>query len=82
MTCVHTKFELNRMNRLDAIVFTHVHPCTAAKIVYMNLENIKIYKYVISQKQIFSLLQYFPFIVNVWTVKIPPYFLEDKPRLL
>ena len=29
VTCnVHTKFELNRMHRLDAIMFTHIHTHT------------------------------------------------------
>ena len=49
---MHTKFELNRMHSLDAIVFTHIHTHAhihtyiTAKIVQINSGALKTKKYV------------------------------------
>ena len=66
---MRTKFELNRMYRLDAIVFTHIHTQTHThthihtyihtsppKIAQMNSEDLITYKYIkISKSNFFTI---------------------------
>ena len=66
MTCnIHTKCDINRMYRLDAIVFTHIHTYTythmhthihayiTTKIAHMNSGDLKMYKCVKTAKSNF-----------------------------
>ena len=79
---IHTQFEINRMYRLDAIVFTHIHIHTHTHThihTYIHTSPRKWHKRIPetskrintskSRGRIFSWLQYFSYIVYVWKVK-------------